>query len=107
MFLDALVELGKAEWDDKLKSRCFIYYKTPTEWADTIYKWANESGIAGGSLCTIFELRQGETGADSEFHDIDVLMFHKALKILEKKKKAEYYLKGSVPSDEDGVKFFL
>jgi ESCRT-II complex subunit VPS25 len=106
-FLDALVEEGRAEWEDKSKNRCFIYWKSIPEWADTMQKWCIDNGISGTSLYTVYELRQGDTGEGAEFHGMDTVLFYKVIKFLEKKKKAEYYLKGNSPSDEDGVKFLL
>lgn len=97
------MDQGKGEWSDKNKSKIFIYWKSPTEWADIIQNWAVETGHNGGTLCTVYELRNEEK---TEFYQLDETMFQKACQILVKRKKIEYYQKnGSNPSDEDGIKF--
>jgi hypothetical protein len=69
-----------------------------------------------GSLYTVYvrtiifsnfpqELRQGETGEGSEFHELDESMFYKMTKILEKTGKIQYFQKKPKPSDEDAIKF--
>lgn len=33
------VVLGNIEWEDKTKRRCLVLWKSPEEWAKTIYQW--------------------------------------------------------------------
>ena len=47
--------LGNLEWEDsKTKNRCFVYWRTPDEWADVINAWVtyffNYIIIKGGFL---------------------------------------------------------
>ncbi len=59
-----------------------------------------ESGHRG-SVCTIFELREGETGSDAPFHDLDEAMFMMSLQQLQGQGKASVFsMDGS-----SGVKF--
>ena len=99
-FLDDLVSKERGEWLDKKKESLYIYWKTPLEWADKIQKWADDSGVSN-TVCTFFELLEGETGEGSEFHGMHKDVFKKALKILEKRGKAEIFQSG----DNEGVKF--
>ncbi|KAI8108546.1 hypothetical protein M9434_006571 [Picochlorum sp. BPE23] len=53
VFLDALVEDGKAIWVDK-KDICLILWKSVDEWADSVYSWCKntaESVILVDDLC--------------------------------------------------------
>jgi hypothetical protein len=31
--------IGNIEWEDKSKRRCLVLWKSPEEWAKTIYQW--------------------------------------------------------------------
>jgi len=33
------LNLGNIEWEDKNKRRCLVLWKSPEEWAKTIYQW--------------------------------------------------------------------
>ncbi|KAL9648971.1 hypothetical protein ABK040_008351 [Willaertia magna] len=99
--LDDLVTKERAEWlDKKKKDLIFIYWRTPQEWADLIIKFVEENGL-NNTVCTFFELLEGETGESSCFHQMDKEMFKKALKVLEKRGKAEMFQS----NDNEGVKF--
>lgn len=103
-FLDHLVGQGKAEWTDKrAKKRCIIFWRTPNEWADIIWKWVFDHGYTD-SVLTVFELQHGDTSEGTEFHEIDDDILRRALAVIEKNKKCEI-IRGS-SSDTDGVKFF-
>ncbi|EFC42101.1 predicted protein [Naegleria gruberi] len=100
-FLDDLVAKERGEWlDKKSKESIYIYWKTPMEWADKIQKWVDDSGVSN-TVCTFFELLEGETGEGTEFHGMNKDIFKKALKLLEKRGKAEMFQSG----DNEGVKF--
>ncbi|KAL0486310.1 vacuolar protein-sorting protein VPS25 [Acrasis kona] len=103
VFLDALVEQGKAEWiDAKRKDEVSIYWKTPTEWADIIQKWVAETGYSN-TVLTVYELIEGDTGEKTEFFGLDGDIFRKAIGVLERRGKAELFQ--GTTSDQDGVKF--
>jgi ESCRT-II complex subunit VPS25 len=54
---------GNATPLDKTKQRWLVYWHTLEEWGDIIYNWAQENGFVG-SVCTLFELTQGEDTSD-------------------------------------------
>ncbi|KAG2393701.1 hypothetical protein C9374_007232 [Naegleria lovaniensis] len=98
--LEDMVSKERAEWADKKKETIFIYWKTPAEWADKIQKWVDDNGLTN-TVCTFFELLEGEAGEGSEFFEMNPEVFKKALKVLEKRGKAEIFQSG----DNEGVKF--
>jgi len=56
-----LVDAGRGEWEEEEKTRCRILWRTPEEIADDLYGWASEEGgMAGGGVCTVYELHSGE-----------------------------------------------
>jgi len=57
--LEELGKSGNASPLDKTKQRWLVYWHTLEEWGDIIYNWAQENGFTG-SVCTFFELTQGE-----------------------------------------------
>ena len=56
------------------------------------------------TVCTLYELREGEAAEGEEFYGLDNGTLVSALRILEKAKKAQIF-KGDDP-DSVGVKFF-
>ncbi|CAG0893170.1 unnamed protein product [Darwinula stevensoni] len=96
--LDGLQKTGNIEWIDKQKRRCYVYWKTPEEWGKLIYKWVQDKGLTN-SVCTLFELAQGDDTAGEEFHGLHNDVLIKALKTLEARRQAEIIA-------EEGVKFF-
>ncbi|XP_053985751.1 vacuolar protein-sorting-associated protein 25 [Hylaeus anthracinus] len=99
--LEELAKSGNASPLDKSKERWLVYWHTLEEWGEIIYNWAQEKGLTG-SVCTLFELTQGEDTITEEFHGLDTEVLVKALKTLEANKKAELILS----DDNKGVKFF-
>lgn len=97
--LTVLEKKGNLEWHDKSRTSCTIVWKTPGQWADTIYSWIHQRGMVNTPF-TIFELCHGEDTENQEFHGIEEHIFLSALRILEKRGKAE--LMG-----DEGVKFFM
>lgn len=103
LLFEQLVQQGNAEWEGADKTRCLIIWRTVDEWANLIYTWVQESGLAG-SVLTLYELLHGEDSAGAAFHDLDPAVLRKALAVLEKRGKAQMFA-GSTP-DAEGVKFF-
>ena len=101
VILEELGKSGNASPLDKSKQRWLIYWHTLEEWGDIIYNWAQESGF-NGSVCTLFELTQGEDTTEQEFHGLDTEVLIRSLRMLEIAKKAELILF----DDNQGVKFF-
>jgi hypothetical protein len=56
-----------------------------------------------GSICTVFEIGQGDVSEGQEFHGLDALVIIKAVKELERKGKAKIF---SGTGSNLGVKFF-
>jgi ESCRT-II complex subunit VPS25 len=98
-----LVEMKRAERLSHSTSVYFVYYYTPEEWADRIYRWASDHGFLD-SVVTAYEIQHGDLSQDQEFFGLDSEMVMKALQVLEKRKKAQVFQGSS--SEEHGVKFF-
>ncbi|XP_076047568.1 vacuolar protein sorting 25 isoform X2 [Oratosquilla oratoria] len=98
--LEELSSRGNLEWMDKAKRRGFIYWRSPAEWGQQIYSWAqNTSRI--NSVCTIYEITQGDDTQGLEFYGLDEAILMKALRSLQLAGKAEIMDYG----DSQGVKF--
>ncbi|WPT14395.1 Vacuolar protein sorting-associated protein 25 [Picochlorum sp. SENEW3] len=100
VFLDALVEDGKAIWVDK-KDTCLILWKSVDEWADSVYSWCKnmaESVILVDDLC----------GHDGEMQGSDISGLPMALVVpviacLEKSGRAKKF---KSKTGEAGLKIF-
>nr|CAD7431041.1 unnamed protein product [Timema monikensis] len=79
----------------------YIYWHTLEEWGDMVYNWAQNNGMIN-TVCTLFELTQGDNTCDEEFHGLDTEVLIKALRTLEDEKKAEVI----IFDETQGVKFF-
>ena len=101
LVLEELSKIGHSSPVDKNKTQWEIYWHTLDEWGNIIYDWATENGMTN-TVCTIFELIEGENSVGQEFHGLDQSVIIKALKILEDKGKCELMLF----DDSEGVKFF-
>ncbi|KAG5447856.1 Vacuolar protein-sorting-associated protein 25 [Clonorchis sinensis] len=95
--LEELHKHGNLEWIDKSHTNARIIWRTPEEWASLISSWARASGH-GNSVCTLFELTDGEDTEHEPFHGLDRTVLIQALQCLEK--RGEAALMG-----EEGVKF--
>ncbi|XP_059612309.1 vacuolar protein-sorting-associated protein 25 [Phlebotomus argentipes] len=82
------------------KLRWEIYWYTLDEWADKIYAWVTNCGL-NNTVCTLYELTNGDNSTTEEFYGLDEGVVRKALKKLEEKRKCELF-----DDDSDGVKFF-
>ncbi|PIB01170.1 Vacuolar protein-sorting-associated protein 25 [Cercospora beticola] len=96
----------RAEWiaptaRGETSSVCYIYWKTPAEWADLLYAFVEDTGQKGAVL-TIYELREGDASRGKEWSDIDEAVLRKALNVLAKRGKAQIFGQ----EDSAGVKFF-
>ncbi|XP_046960309.1 vacuolar protein-sorting-associated protein 25 [Vanessa cardui] len=99
--LEDMAKSGKAAPVDKSKNVWEVYWHSLDEWGNMIYNWASSNGL-NNSVCTLFELREGDNTVDEEFHGLDMNILVKALKTLEVKGKCEL-----MEFDESqGVKFF-
>ena len=104
MILDSLSKTGHVEWENaKDKTRCYLMWRTPDEWADLVFQWVSNSGMTD-TVCTLFELHSGEDTMNEEFHGIDINVLQKALRVLERRGKAQIFVAEN--PQEEGVKFF-
>lgn len=102
IIINGLVEKRFAEWvgSGKDKESCLIYSRPPDQWAQIIYDYVKEKSLQN-TILTFYELLEGDSTKDREFHQLDELIFLKALKVLERNGKAAVIeLDGS-----KGVKF--
>uniref|UniRef100_A0A914XNN0 Vacuolar protein-sorting-associated protein 25 n=1 Tax=Plectus sambesii TaxID=2011161 RepID=A0A914XNN0_9BILA len=98
---DYLEQKKHVEWLDKQKTRCHIYWRTPEEWAKLIYDWVVSNGLLN-TVCTLYELTQGDDTEGESFHGLDKEVLLKALRHLQSQRRAEIINVG----DNEGVKFF-
>ena len=95
--LDDLAARGNFEWSDKSKRRGLVFWRSPEQVGQDIYKWVKDTGQTG-TVMTILEIvEEGDNNAwRGVSHDVVI----KALKTLECDKKCEIF------DGEEGVKFF-
>ncbi|KAG7170491.1 vacuolar protein-sorting-associated protein 25-like [Homarus americanus] len=98
--LDELAKRGNLEWTDKTRRRGYLLWRSPSEWGQQIYSWAQSTSRIN-NVCTLYEINQGDESADQEFHGLDGDILLKALKTLEVTGKAELMDFG----DNQGIKF--
>ncbi|KAK4036671.1 hypothetical protein OUZ56_028714 [Daphnia magna] len=91
--LEILQENNQIEWCDKSKKQCFVYWKTPQEWGNLIYCYIIDKGMTN-TVCTFYELTEGDDVKNEEFAGLDKSMLLKALETLEASKKAEVIMFG-------------
>eukprot|EP01102_Stenamoeba_stenopodia_P008938 TRINITY_DN2613_c0_g2_i1.p1 TRINITY_DN2613_c0_g2~~TRINITY_DN2613_c0_g2_i1.p1 ORF type:complete len:204 (+),score=46.00 TRINITY_DN2613_c0_g2_i1:247-858(+) len=103
LMLDHLVSIGRAAWQGKDKTSLLVYWRTPEEWGSLIYKWICDNGMTD-TVCTFYEIQQGDHSDDQEFYMIDNQVLMRSLRYLETQRKAQVL----VGSDGEGmgVKFF-
>lgn len=86
IIIDGLVEKKFAEWL-KDKESCLVYSRPPDQWAQIIYDYVKERSLQN-TILTFYELLEGDSTKDRDFHQLDEVIFLKALKILERSGKA-------------------
>ncbi|XP_072034950.1 vacuolar protein-sorting-associated protein 25-like [Amphiura filiformis] len=99
--LEELRIKGNIEWTDKTRSRCTVMWRTPEEWGTYIYKWAFKNGMVN-TVCTLYELANGDDTKNEEFHGLEDWLLKRALRTLERQRKAELI----AFDGNEGVKFF-
>jgi len=95
--LEDLAQHGNLEWTDKSKRRGHIFWKSPAQLGQEIYKWVSDSGQKG-TVVTLVELE--EEGETNSWKGVSQEVIVKALKTLEAERKCEIF------QEMDGVKFF-
>lgn len=91
----------RAEWVTNAKASAWIWWRRPEEWAMAIASWVEETGQKG-SVLTLYEIVEGDTSQNQEFHGMDVEVLRKGLAVLTKQGRAQVF--GT--DDQQGVKFF-
>ncbi|MCJ1292242.1 hypothetical protein MMC34_003792 [Xylographa carneopallida] len=96
---------GRAEWigagEGRGKERAWIWWRSVEEWGEGIREWVEATGQKN-TVLTLYELTEGESTVDQDFHGLDPEVLQRALAGLVKRGKAQVF--GS--ADEQGVKFF-
>ncbi|KFM82556.1 Vacuolar protein-sorting-associated protein 25, partial [Stegodyphus mimosarum] len=99
--LDELQKQGNVEWFDKQRQQCYVFWRTPEEWGKMIYAWAENNALLN-SVCTLYEITNGDDATNEEFYGLNRGVLKKALATLEKDGRAELIL----DEENEGVKFF-
>lgn len=84
--------------DSKKRDIWEIYWFTLEEWSEQIYKWASDNAMLG-SVCTTFEIVNGDNSTDQQFYGLSEDVLLKALRRLQSNGKCELI-------GDEGVKFF-
>lgn len=102
MVLEELRKQGHIEWKDpKTKKQGLLMWRTPEEWGKLIYSWVSSKSMQN-SVCTLYELSEGEDSEGTEFHGLEKWLLLRALQTLQDQGKAEI-----INFDgNEGVKFF-
>ncbi|XP_076441955.1 vacuolar protein-sorting-associated protein 25-like [Babylonia areolata] len=95
--LDELKKRGHIEWQDKVRKQCLVMWRTPDEWGKVIYSWISANAM-NNTVCTFYELTDGDFSVDQEFHGMEKWLLVRALKTLE--------VAGKAAVMDEGVKFF-
>eukprot|EP00045_Choanoeca_perplexa_P017798 m.267100 g.267100 ORF g.267100 m.267100 type:complete len:182 (-) comp17636_c0_seq1:6002-6547(-) len=104
--LDFMAENGNIEYQDAGKESCIVFWRAPQQWAALLYQWACDTGHLD-TVCTFYELREGEYAEGQEFFGLDPVILRKAIAVLQTQGKGELVQMNDQPNDaEDGVKFF-
>ena len=61
--LEDMAKTGRAAPLDKSKNVWEVYWHSLDEWGNLVYNWACNNGM-NNSVCTLFELREGENTVD-------------------------------------------
>ncbi|XP_003747658.1 vacuolar protein-sorting-associated protein 25 [Galendromus occidentalis] len=94
-----MTDNGKAQWLDGQNS-ILVLWRSLEEWAKLLHDFAIEAGLTN-SVCTLFELVQGDDTTKEEFYGLDIRVLKVFLKCLEEQGRAELI------GDDEGVKFFV
>jgi ESCRT-II complex subunit VPS25 len=92
------------EYLDNSKTKLKMYWKTPLEWSEIIYKWVVDSGKMN-TIFTVYELHSGIDTYNEPFHGLDSSIVYGAVSMLQSNGRAEVYKGTNLTVDEFGVKF--
>ncbi|GLC41451.1 hypothetical protein PLESTB_001010200 [Pleodorina starrii] len=100
--LDDLVAQGRAEWLDKSKAQCLVFWKRVDEWAAVLMDFVRTYGLSD-SVMTLDELVGGDDVRGTELFGLHQEVLTRVLRLLETQGKVRTF-KGSTV-EEHGVKF--
>jgi ESCRT-II complex subunit VPS25 len=105
-----MVKAGCAELLAKNNTKYLIYWKKPSEWANIIYSFMDETGQMG-SITTAYDLFHGDDTKGRPFYELPSVFWPRVFAVLEKDKKVALFgLTESGASEaigpETGLKFF-
>ena len=80
---------------------CYVFWRTPEEWAAAVEAYVDETAQRG-SVLTLYELTSGDGTRGRELHGLDPVVLQRALAVLVKRGKAQVF--GA--ENSLGVKFF-
>ncbi|KAJ1648819.1 hypothetical protein IWQ61_009894 [Dispira simplex] len=106
--LQYMVDQGHAEWLDDRRTaptQCFIYWRSPDDWANMVYGWATENGQMN-TVFTLYELVHDDLTVGADFHGMDMTLLKKAITLLSQQGKAQLFHNETENLNSLGVKFY-
>jgi hypothetical protein len=73
-----MIKTKFADWTGQEKEKVFIYWKSITEIADSIFKWVNATGRIG-SIETVVNIAEDEEQKNESFYGLPLEIIIKAL----------------------------
>ena len=102
--LDYLASVGNGEWVEGSENEFVVFYKTPAQWAEMLYSWADRS-MKCGDILTIYDITSGDETTEEEFYNLDSRTLVRSLAHLQGIGRARIMREEGRPIDEWGVKF--
>ncbi|KAH8100532.1 ESCRT-II complex vps25 subunit [Cristinia sonorae] len=97
--LQDMVSKNLAVYDPpKQTSSVLLFWRTPEEWADVLYEWADSTGLMN-SILTFYDIT--EPVVPSQLSDIPVAILRRAINVLVKVNRAQLI----AVADGEGVRF--
>ncbi|KAF2199045.1 ESCRT-II complex, vps25 subunit [Delitschia confertaspora ATCC 74209] len=92
---------GSKPASDDEKTKLYIFWRRPEEWATVIEDWVDGTGQRG-TVLTLYELAESDVTKKEEFHGMEEELLRRCLGVCVKRGKAQIF--GA--EGEMGVKFF-
>ncbi|KAF2661311.1 ESCRT-II-domain-containing protein [Lophiostoma macrostomum CBS 122681] len=86
---------------DSEAGSCYIYWRSPAEWASVLEDWVERTGQKGVVL-TLYEIGEGDATRREEFWGMEERLLRKVVEVCSKRGRAQVF--GS--EGAEGVKFF-
>ena len=104
LVINYLLNEHVCEYLDNSKSKVKVFWKTPLEWGDSIYKFVSDAGKMN-TIFTLYELHSGMDTYNESFHGLDSSIIYSALLTLQSSNRVEIYKGNNATIDEYGIKF--